>query len=112
MQGAAELAVESQARALVCLPAPLVMDTQSAADGECYCMQAFKEARDAMADAAAKRPPSATAGDNQEVARVLRYCIWKTFPCMRLLLSLAAALALHQSSSRFAGGIQSACTGV
>ena len=60
---------------------------QSAADVDVRCPQAFKEARDAMADAAAKRPPSATAGDNQEVARVLRYFSYKTLPSMRLLLS-------------------------
>ena len=37
-------------------------------------MQAFKEARDAVAEAAAKRAPGAsTAADEKEVARVLRY---------------------------------------
>ena len=87
--------MESQVGALPCSPAQLVADAGFAADAESYRMQAFKEARDAMADAAAKRPPSATAGDNQEVARVLRYCIWNTFPCMRLLLSLAASLPIH-----------------
>ena len=36
-------------------------------------MQAFKEARDAVADAAAERAPGGTtAGDDKEVARVLR----------------------------------------
>ena len=111
MWGVNRLAVESQVGALPCSPAQLVADAGSAANAESYRMQAFKEARDAMADAAAKRPPSATAGDNQEVARVLRYCIWNTFPCMRLLLSLAASLPLHQISSSLVGAYQSACTG-
>ena len=56
----------------VCLLS-LVMHAQSAADVHVHRLQAFKEARDAMADAAARRPLSAAAGDNQEVARVLRY---------------------------------------
>ena len=38
------------------------------------CPQAFKEARDAVAEAAAKRAPgTSTAADEKEVARVLRY---------------------------------------
>ena len=58
--------------------------------------QAFKEAREAVADAALKRAPGGTtAADEKEVARVLRCVPLALSPPLRNLLSIPGASSPH-----------------